>query len=92
MSEPEIERVLWAFRDRVLDLKNDIRFRYILLFKNHGAAAGATLEHGHSQLIALPIVPDFVREEVEGARRHFKERNAASSATSCVRRSPPAGA
>jgi UDPglucose--hexose-1-phosphate uridylyltransferase len=36
MSELEIERVLWAFRDRVLDLKNDIRFRYILLFKNHG--------------------------------------------------------
>ena len=74
MSELEIERVLWAFRDRVLDLKNDIRFRYILLFKNHGAAAGATLEHPHSQLIALPIVPDFVREEVEGARRHFKDK------------------
>ena len=76
MSEPEIERVLWAFRERVLDLKKDIRFRYILVFKNHGAAAGATLEHSHSQLIALPIVPDFVREEIEGARRHFtaKER------------------
>jgi UDPglucose--hexose-1-phosphate uridylyltransferase len=76
MSEPEIERLLWAFRERVLDLKQDRRFRYILIFKNHGAAAGATLEHTHSQLIALPVVPDFVREEVEGARRHFatKER------------------
>jgi UDPglucose--hexose-1-phosphate uridylyltransferase len=76
MSEPEIERVLWAFRERVLDLKKDIRFRYILLFKNHGAAAGATLEHSHSQLIALPIVPSFVREEIDGARQHFnaKER------------------
>jgi UDPglucose--hexose-1-phosphate uridylyltransferase len=76
MSETEIERVLWAFRERVLDLKQDRRFRYILIFKNHGAAAGATLEHTHSQLIALPVVPDFVREEVEGARRHFatKER------------------
>jgi UDPglucose--hexose-1-phosphate uridylyltransferase len=74
MSELEIERVLWAFRDRVLDLKNDIRFRYILLFKNHGAAAGATLEHPHSQLIALPIVPDFVREELDGAQRHYKDK------------------
>jgi len=76
MSELEIERVLWAYRERVQDLKQDRRFRYILIFKNHGAAAGATLEHSHSQLIALPIVPDFVREEVEGARRHFaaKER------------------
>src|SRR6476619_7356218 len=76
MSEAEIARVLWAFRDRVHDLKNDIRFRYILLFKNHGAAAGATLEHGDSQLIALPIVPNFVREELDGAKRHYdaKER------------------
>ena len=74
MSEAEIARVLWAFRDRVHDLQNDSRFRYILLFKNHGAGAGATLEHGHSQLIALPIVPNFVREELEGARRHFQEK------------------
>jgi UDPglucose--hexose-1-phosphate uridylyltransferase len=74
MSEPEIERVLWAFRERMLDLKQDRRFRYILVFKNHGAPAGATLEHGHSQLIALPIVPDFVREELEGARRHFEAK------------------
>ena len=74
MSEQEIVRVLWAFRDRVHDLKNDIRFRYILLFKNHGAAAGATLEHGHSQLIALPIVPNFVREELDGAKRHFADK------------------
>ena len=76
MSEPELERVLWAFRERMLDLRQDHRLRYILVFKNHGAAAGATLDHPHSQLIALPIVPDFVREEIEGARRHYeiKER------------------
>ena len=76
MSEAEIERVLWAFRERIVDLKRDIRFRYILIFKNHGAAAGATLEHSHSQLIALPIVPDFVREELDGAKQHYaaKER------------------
>ena len=74
MTEPEIARVLSAFRDRVHDLKNDFRFRYILLFKNQGAAAGATLEHGHSQLIALPIVPNFIREEIEGARRHFQDK------------------
>ena len=76
MSEAEIERVLSAYRERTLDLKRDVRLRYVLVFKNHGAAAGATLEHTHSQLIALPIVPDFVREEIDGARKHFavKER------------------
>jgi UDPglucose--hexose-1-phosphate uridylyltransferase len=76
MSESEIARVFWAYRERMLDLRKDFRLRYILIFKNHGAAAGATLEHTHSQLVALPIVPDFVREEIEGGRRHYalKER------------------
>ncbi len=74
MSAPEIERVLWAFRERMVDLKRDFRLRYILVFKNHGAAAGATLSHPHAQLIALPIVPDFVRDEIEGARRHFEAK------------------
>jgi UDPglucose--hexose-1-phosphate uridylyltransferase len=75
-SDKQVEEVLWAFRDRVLDLKKDQRLRYILLFKNHGEAAGASLEHTHSQLIALPVVPKRVLEELEGSRRYFdfKER------------------
>jgi len=76
LSEKRIEDVLWAFRDRILDLKKDKRFKYILIFKNHGKAAGATLEHPHGQLIALPIVPKYVVEEMEGAKQYFvyKER------------------
>ena len=62
LPEKRIEDVLWAFRDRMLDLKKDKRFKYIMIFKNHGAAAGATLEHGHGQLIAMPIVPKHVLE------------------------------
>ena len=71
-----IEDVLWTFRDRILDLKKDKRFKYILLFKNHGEAAGASLEHAHSQLIALPILPINVVQELEGAKQYFlyKER------------------
>jgi UDPglucose--hexose-1-phosphate uridylyltransferase len=74
LPDKAIEEVLWAYRDRVLDLKNDKRFRYILLFKNHGEAAGASLEHTHSQLIALPIVPKRVREEVDSGRRYYEEK------------------
>jgi UDPglucose--hexose-1-phosphate uridylyltransferase len=76
MPEKQVERVLWAFRERVLDLKRDTRLQYILLLKNHGTAAGATLEHPHSQLIALPVVPKRVLEEIEGAKKYFafKER------------------
>ncbi|MGH9342144.1 MAG: galactose-1-phosphate uridylyltransferase [Terriglobia bacterium] len=71
-----IEDVLWAFRDRILDLEKDRRFKYILIFKNHGEAAGASLEHTHSQLIALPVVPKRVAEELAGAAEyfHYKER------------------
>jgi len=76
MDERQVAEVLWAFRDRVLDLKKDKRLRYVMLFKNHGEAAGATLEHPHSQIIALPVVPKRVQEELDGARKYFefKER------------------
>ena len=76
MPTRSVEDALWAYRDRILDLEKDRRFKYILIFKNHGEAAGASLEHTHSQLIALPVVPKRVREEVDGAREHynFKER------------------
>jgi UDPglucose--hexose-1-phosphate uridylyltransferase len=76
MPEKRVEDLFWAFRERVLDLKKDVRLRYIMLFKNHGEPAGATLAHTHSQLIALPVVPKRVQEELEGARRYFeyKER------------------
>jgi UDPglucose--hexose-1-phosphate uridylyltransferase len=74
LAEPAIEKVFWAWRDRVLDLKRDIRLRYIVIFKNHGAAAGASLEHAHSQLIALPIVPREMAEELDGARRHHQQK------------------
>ena len=72
----QIRRVLVAWRERMLDLKRDTRFRYVLVFKNHGAGAGATLEHSHSQIIATPIIPKMVQEELDGARRYFelKER------------------
>jgi UDPglucose--hexose-1-phosphate uridylyltransferase len=76
LTPAELTEVLFAFKARILDLRNDLRFRYLLLFKNHGHLAGASLEHAHSQLIALPVVPRQVVEEIDGARRHYelKER------------------
>ncbi len=76
LPDKRVEDVLWAFRDRILDLRQDKRFKYILIFKNHGEAAGASLEHPHSQLIALPILPKQVVEELEGAKQYYiyKER------------------
>lgn len=64
--------MLFAYRDRLLDLRKDPRFEYILIFKNQGEAAGASLEHPHSQLIATPILPELVVEELEGAARYYR--------------------
>lgn len=66
-----VEDVLWAYRERLIDLRRDKRLRHVLVFKNYGAAAGASLEHAHSQIIALPIIPTSVREEIEGAKNYF---------------------
>jgi len=76
LTDQQIESVIWAYRDRIIDLTKDSRFRYIIIFKNQGEAAGASLEHSHSQLIALPIVPRYVSEEIAGALEYynFKER------------------
>jgi UDPglucose--hexose-1-phosphate uridylyltransferase len=76
MESGELENIFWAYRDRVLDLKRDTRMRYVLLYKNYGQMAGATLDHQYSILMGLPIVPRGVLEEVEGAKKHFdyKER------------------
>lgn len=76
LDEKRIEDLFWAFRDRANDLRKDERLRYTLFFKNHGEGAGATLEHTHSQLIALPIIPRNVQEEIDGSKKYFeyKER------------------
>ena len=72
--EENIREVLWVYRDRLVDLKKDPRLVYGMVFKNVGAAAGASLEHSHSQLIVTPIVPINVWEEMTGALEFFNYR------------------
>ncbi len=75
MSDRAVEEVLWAYRDRMLDLKNDRRFRYVLLFKNHGEPAGASLEHTHSQPNCTADCPQArVREEVDSSKHYYDEK------------------
>lgn len=71
-SLEEISEVISVLQYRVEDLHKDQRFRYVLLFKNKGQEAGASLSHPHHQLIALPITPKIVREELNGAEFYFK--------------------
>ena len=73
-TDENTENIICAYRDRLNDLKRDMRFKYILIFKNHGAVAGASLEHPHSQLIAMPIVPKRVIEEIKGGQNYFESK------------------
>ncbi len=74
LPDAHVEKVLYAYRDRIRDLEKDKRFRYVLVFKNHGEAAGASLSHSHSQLIATPITPRYVKMELTNAREYFREK------------------
>ncbi|MBU1006706.1 MAG: galactose-1-phosphate uridylyltransferase [Candidatus Omnitrophica bacterium] len=74
LSIDEIKDVISKYRSRMSDLEKDPRFKYMLIFKNHGAPAGASLEHTHTQMVALPIVPKRVSEELKGASNYFGYR------------------
>jgi UDPglucose--hexose-1-phosphate uridylyltransferase len=72
MDLPQIEAVLLAYRDRIIELQRDPRLKYALIFRNHGERAGTSLLHPHSQLIASPVVPLKILLELEGVAR-FQE-------------------
>lgn len=76
LSVAEIADVLATCRARLVDLRRDLRLRYVTIFKNHGTDAGALLTHSHTQIIATPFIPTLPRAELIHARDHFlhKER------------------
>ena len=71
LNVTQIAAVLQAYRHRIMELRTDRRFRYILIYKNQGIEAGATLEHVHSQLIAMPMIPKLVLEEINGSKAYY---------------------
>lgn len=75
-SVEEITKVFETYKMRLEQLLRDPRLRYVLIFKNVGIEAGATLDHPHSQLIATPITPKRVKEELTGSEEyhHYKDR------------------
>ncbi len=74
LLDEEVENIILMCCRRAEDLKKDKRFKYILLFKNYGPSAGASLAHPHFQLIALPLIPKIPLEEIQGALEYFEFR------------------
>jgi UDPglucose--hexose-1-phosphate uridylyltransferase len=63
--------VFIAYRQRLLAHAADPGLRYVSVFKNVGAEAGASLGHCHSQLVALPLVPELVEQELAGSLEYL---------------------
>lgn len=72
----DITRVLQMYQQRIRDLKNDSRFRYVQVFKNQGSLAGSQIAHAHSHLVATPVIPRRLEAELRWSKHHYdlKER------------------
>jgi len=74
MSDEEVFDVVRAYRDRLVALSAIPSVKHVTIFKNHGASAGTSLDHPHSQIVATPVVPWHVRHQYEVATDHFDKR------------------
>jgi UDPglucose--hexose-1-phosphate uridylyltransferase len=76
MSREHLGSLFQTYQERMAEMyAADPRLRYVLVFKNYGPAAGASIAHTHSQIIATPVVPENVQGEVFHSRNHFRKFN-----------------
>lgn len=73
MSPEGIKAVLETLYSRGWGIRKDTRIEQVIYFKNHGAPAGASLKHPHSQIIGLPVVPSDIRHKIDEVRRYFDD-------------------
>jgi UDPglucose--hexose-1-phosphate uridylyltransferase len=73
LTVEEIANILRVYRLRYTQIKRDHRMQTIIIFKNHGAGAGTSLEHPHSQITATPIVPRQLRTRAQEAMRYYDD-------------------
>ncbi|MEA1997481.1 MAG: DUF4921 family protein [Gemmatimonadota bacterium] len=76
MGPDHLAVLLDTYRRRLGELIQDRRFRYVLAYKNHGITAGASVNHQHTQVLAMPVIPRIAAMALASAREHFhlKER------------------
>ncbi len=74
-SQEQTDKVMSALLERYRDIRKDSQIRYIQIFKNSRAVAGASLSHPHFQLIAMPLIPSIVDKELLQGRNYYVEHN-----------------
>ncbi len=75
LSTEHIDKVLEMYTRRLVELKKDKSIRYVSIFKNRGDVAGASLEHPHTQIIGVSIIPPIIEREIEEIKKYRKEKN-----------------
>lgn len=70
---PQLELVIRAYLDRLRELSAKPYVKYVSIFRNYGQAAGASLSHAHSQIIATPMVPATIQEEMDASKKFFEK-------------------
>jgi len=76
MSQHHLAMLFGAYQLRIRQLyEMDARLKYVLVFKNFGPAAGASMAHTHSQIIALPVVPQNLQDEVSNSQAYFEKHH-----------------
>ncbi len=73
VSEGNVKDVISVYKNRYLTVSSDPRVKLVTIFRNNGEAAGTSLEHPHSQLIATPVIPSSIRYRIEEAMRYYDD-------------------
>jgi len=71
----DINNVILTYKNRIKAFKSDKNLKYAALFKNSGILAGASLEHAHSQIIAMPIIPRDIMDEINTSKQYRSDGN-----------------
>jgi len=72
----QVTEIFWAIRQRMDHFRRMHGIVYAQVFKNHGREAGASLEHPHCQILAMPVIPVQLEEELAGCQGYHVRHGA----------------
>ncbi|MCL4537113.1 MAG: galactose-1-phosphate uridylyltransferase [Nitrospirae bacterium] len=73
MPVEQLKEVIQTYKDRFIEIYKDPRIEHVIIFKNNGPASGTTIEHPHSQIAGIPVIPLQIRSRIENAMRFFDD-------------------
>ena len=71
METHQIEKILFAYQERLTDLEKDRRFQQFLILKNY---PGVFNRHPHSHILAMPVIPRRIDEEIYGTMDYYQRK------------------